>query len=328
MYDLIFQICAQENQETDKNGQNDQNNQNIDIANPCPDYSNVTATDTTTQENIVQIISTETLNFDQILTNQKILSEKIDNMLQIQAITLENQQKIVHKLVQQSVQLDDISAQLAEIKQGPMVTLLKDANPVDNESFTLKPIENQRDLILLDQLLADKAEKHKLQKHLSLLCSASNGKGKTCAYKLQDILFTRDFLCNCSWAGGSRGERSKIALKDYKNVLKFFHGMIQTWDPMYTMQDNESFFKLITKNSHQRKSMKNLRMSSKRRRKNTDKFEKQQKSGNDDNENIQIQENAPYDDAKKITEGESRQIEEEKYEKENMSIDDTEGGLC
>lgn len=297
-----------------------QENQEI----PFTDYSNVAATENaTTEENIVQIISTETFNFDQILTNQKILSEKLDNMLQIQGITLENQQKIVQNMAAQSVQLDEISAQLADIKQGPMVTLLKDANPDDNKSFTIKPIENQNDLKSLDQLLADRTERHKIQKRLSFLCLASKGEGKTCAYKLLDILFTRDFLCTCSWAGGSRGDRSKIAFKDYKNVLKFFYGMIQSWDPTYTIQDNEVFFKIITKNSNQRKSMKNLRMSSKRNRKNTDKFENQQKSGN----------NTTNDDAKEITEEENRQIEEVN-EKENMSlnnimsVDDIEDGLC
>ncbi|KAL4714559.1 hypothetical protein ACJJTC_006605 [Scirpophaga incertulas] len=280
-------ICNQENQD-----------------NSCMDYSNVTATATgdTTNENIVQIINTETLNFDQILANQIILFEKIENILQNQVITLENQQKIVQKLATQSVQLEEISVQLAELKESPNVTLLKDANTVDNESFTVKPIENQRDLISLDQLLANRLEKNKLQRHLSFLCSASKGEGKTCAYKLQDILFTRDFLCNCSWAGGSRGDRSKIALKDYKNVLKFFHGMIQTWDPTYTIQDNENFFKIITKNSKQRKLMKNLRMSSKRYR-------------------------------KKETEGESMQIQVQEKEKENIPIDnisddDIESGLC
>ncbi|KAJ8726124.1 hypothetical protein PYW07_000822 [Mythimna separata] len=317
----------------------DQENQ----GNLCTDYSHVSATESTTNhENIVQIISTETLNFDQILANQKILFEKIDNMLQIQAITLENQQKIVQKLARQSVQLEEISVQLAEIKEGPSVTFLKDANPVDNESFTLKPIENQRDLISLDQLLVDRAEKNKLKRHLAFLCSASKGEGKTCAFKLLDILFTRDFLCNCSWAGGSRGDMSKIALKDYKNVLKFFHGMIQTWDPTYTVQDNETFFKIITKNSKQRKSMKNLRTSSKRCRKNKDNLDKQQKSENkiqpnDDKEtereSMQIQDYAPNNDSIEITEGESMHIQEQKKEKENiylnnMSDDDIEGGLC
>lgn len=210
------------------------------------DYSNVTATENTTNnENIIEIINTETLDFSLILQKQTTLSEKIVKMLQYQAITLENQQKIVQKLATQSVQLEEISLQLAEIKERPDVTLLKDANPEETESFTIKPIENQRDLISLDQLLADRAEKNKLKRQLSFLCSASKGDGKTCAYKLQDVLFTREFLCNCSWSGGSRGDsKSKIALKDYKNFLKFFHGMILTWDPTYTVQDNEQFLRL------------------------------------------------------------------------------------
>ncbi|KAJ8729031.1 hypothetical protein PYW07_006727 [Mythimna separata] len=47
----------------------DQENQ----GNLCTDYSHVSATESTTNhENIVQIISTETLNFNQILANRKI----------------------------------------------------------------------------------------------------------------------------------------------------------------------------------------------------------------------------------------------------------------
>ncbi|CAG9790278.1 unnamed protein product [Diatraea saccharalis] len=256
-------------------------------------------------------------------------------MLQIQAITLENQQKIVQKLATHSVQLEEISLQLAEIKQGPSVTLLKDANSIDNESFTIKPIENQTDLISLDQLLTNKVEKNKLRRRLSFLCSASEGEGKTCAYKLLDILFTRDFLCNCSWAGGSRGDRSKIGLKDYKNVLKFFHGMIYTWDPTYTVQDNETFFKIITKNSRQRKCMKNHRMSSKRCRKTKGNLNKRQRSGNikqpDDDEkeiegeNTVIEEDQLNDESKEITGGESVPIQ---IQEKNENDEDSEMCLC
>lgn len=272
------------------------------------------------------------------------MSEKLDKILHNQAITLENQNKLVQQLATQSVQLAEISLQLAEMKQGAptSVTLLKDANPADNESFTLKPIENQRDLMSLDQLLADKAERKKYQRRLLFLCSASKGEGKTCAYKLQDILFTREFLCNCSWSGGSRGDsRSKIALKDYKNVLKFFYDMILTWDPTYTVQENETFFKIITKNSKQRKAMKNLRMSSKRCRKNKDNLDKQQKSGskrqytetettNDQNEtegeNMQIEENAPK--TKETTARKSMQIQNQENIALNNISDDDMSNLC
>lgn len=89
-------------------------------------------------------------------------------MSQIQVINLENQQKIEQKLATQSVQLEEISLQHAELKESSVislsVTLLKDAIPVDTERFTLKPIENQRDLISLEQVLADTAKK-KLQRH-------------------------------------------------------------------------------------------------------------------------------------------------------------------
>lgn len=73
-----------------------------------------------------------------------------------------------------------------------------------------------------------------------------------CAYKLLDLMFDRIFLCQCSWTGSSRAETSKIPLKDYKNVLNLFFTMVHSWDSDYTIQRNETFFKMITKNAKQR----------------------------------------------------------------------------
>ncbi|PZC70365.1 hypothetical protein B5X24_HaOG202060 [Helicoverpa armigera] len=307
---------------------------------------NLTATENfTNSENVLQILNAETVNFDLILSNQNIIAQKLDAVLQIQEVALKNQEKITQELARQSVQLDEITVQLAEINEGRTtgtnVTLLKDVNAADNESFAFKPIDSQRELISLDQLLADKTEKKKFRHHLSFLCTPSNGTGITCAYKLLDILFTRDFLCLCSWAGGSRGDRSKIALKDYKNLLKFFHAMILTWDPTYTVQDNEKFFKIVTRNSTQRKCMKNVRTSSKRSRKLKDNLDKRQKTGNEkppnddtkdtERESIQIEERAAID-VDDETEEESQVIQEQALEKENITnniIDDEdEYDLC
>lgn len=72
--------------------------------------------------------------------------------------------------------------------------------------------------------------------------------------------------------------------------------------------------------------MKNLRMSSKRRRKNKDNLDKQENEGDSsriqtcaaseeskgtEGENMQIEENAPIDKSKEITEGKSVQIQEQ-----------------
>lgn len=289
-------------------------------ANQCTDNSthNVIAEDT------VQIISTDTLQLSQILENQKMLFDKVDKILQLQAIALETQQKIVQKLATQSLQIEEISEQVANMKENPTVTLLKDANPVDTESFSLKPIENQRELICLDQSLADTAQRKKLQRQLSFLFSASNGQGKTCAYKLLDVLFNRDFLCNCSWAGGSRGDRSKIAIKDYKNVLKFFQALISTWDPTYTASDNEAFFKIILKNSKQRQAMKNIRTSTKRCRRT-----KKQTTGEKEKINLTINNDDDNVEDKTEEEKEKENVSVNNMTDINMSNDDgLEDGLC
>lgn len=72
-----------------------------------------------------------------------------------------------------SVQVEEISLQLAELRQTPTsVTLLKDVNPAYNESFSIKPIESETELIALDQNLADKAYNLKLKKKNNYLLYA------------------------------------------------------------------------------------------------------------------------------------------------------------
>lgn len=80
-------------------------------------------------------------------------------------------------------------------------------------------------------------------------------------------MVTREFLCECSWSGGSRGDNSKVPMKDYKNFLKFFCGMVRSWDSKFTMGQTEQFFKFVLRNAVKRKSMKDIRSSSKRVRK-------------------------------------------------------------
>lgn len=146
---------------------------------------------------------------------------------------------------------------------------------------------------MLEANLADKAQKKKFSKTLSLLCSSTVGGGTTCAYKLLDVIFSRDFLCQCSWSGGSKGEISKIPLKNYKNFRKFFFEIVNSWDSKFTDDDAEKFLKLVVRNAAKRKAMKGLRQSTKRTRKsrncgNDVKYgEKLQDSASKDREELQ-----------------------------------------
>lgn len=197
-----------------------------------------------------------------------MLSDKIDTMVNM------NQNKIIENMVNKicimSAQLEDISEKLNQPRndQPVQVTLLKDVRQDEAESFCFNIIEDQRQLDALEVKLADKSEYKKLKKHLSFLCSPSTGDGKTFAYRLLDTLLSREFICLCSWSGGSRGEKSKIALKNYILLRKFFFDMIHSWDDAFTVEASEIFFKTALKNSGKRKLMRNLRASVTKRRTN------------------------------------------------------------
>lgn len=255
-------------------------------------------------ENVVEVYSAE-INVDQVLANQKIISEKIDAIIAIQNIMLENKKKLTHTLAALSVQIEYLTQKNVSTRsRDPLtnVTLLKDCNCSDNDCFSLKTVKTESDLKELEQILGDNDFKTNLKKQLSFVCSASKGDGITCAYKLLDLMFDRNFLCQCSWTGSSRAETSKIPLKDYKNVLNLFFTMVYSWDSDYTIQRNETFFKMITKNAKQRLSMKNLRMSSKRQRINKNNKTIKRQKQNEENERPKTEETEHENIAEEIVE--------------------------
>ncbi|CAH0405511.1 unnamed protein product [Chilo suppressalis] len=205
---------------------------------------------------------------EQCITNQNILIQKVNNQELILQNLVESVQKLTQKVSELSVQLDECMLKFVEkIEQPVSVTLLNDANQVDKESFIFKQISDKQQLDNLERSLINKTERSKLQQQLGFLFQPCEGNGLTFAYKLIDSMVSREFLCECSWSGGSRGNVSKVPIKDYKNFVKFFCDMIRSWDCKFTMGQTEKFFKVILKNAVKRKSMKDLRSSSKRVRK-------------------------------------------------------------
>jgi hypothetical protein len=92
------------------------------------------------------------------------------------------------------------------------------------------------------------------------------GKGINIAYRLVDILFSRAFLTQCSWAGGSRGEGSKICFKMYQHTIMFFFNVIHRLDNSFTLHECNEFFKNVLRYSKQRNSAMRVRMSAPKRR--------------------------------------------------------------
>lgn len=205
----------------------------------------------------------ENTNINQVENYLKLILDNQYNMAQTIA---DNQKKIIHKLASLSVQIEEGFSYCNQAKNTDMVTL-RESNPVDSEAFVIKPIDSVKKLEDLESLLMDKNQKLKLLRQYSFVCSQSEGKGTRCAYKILDMVFTREFLCKCSWTGGCRiSDEVKVGLKKYKNILAFFFELVRSWDNTYTIDDNEKFFKIVLKNSTKRKLNKNERTSTKRRR--------------------------------------------------------------
>jgi hypothetical protein len=181
---------------------------------------------------------------------------------------LGNQKRVEDKLATMSLQLDEINTRLLESNEKPInLTVLKDEIMDERDPYSIAPITNVTEMEELDQKLSDRGERMNLKKQLTVLCRSSLGNGTTCAYKLIDALVSREFLCKCSWTGGSRGEQSKVIFKSFKAFLKFFAAMVHSWDSTFSMQDTEQFFKTILRNASKRCELKQMRASTKRNRK-------------------------------------------------------------
>lgn len=257
---------------------------------------------------------------DQCIANQNILIQKVNNQELIMKNLVESVQKLTQKVAELSVQLDECIVNFMEkIEQPVSVTLLKDANQVDNESFSFKQISDKQQLENLERRLINKTERSKLQKQLGFLFQPCEGNGLTFAYKLIDSMVSREFLCECSWSGGSRGNISKVPIKDYKNFIKFFCDMVRSWDSKFTMGQTEKFFKAIMKNAVKRKSMKDLRSSSKRVRKNKSKPKDQASTSKQE-----VSATSTIDQNKESNETLEMEVAEEEEEKENNGEEEIE----
>ena len=205
---------------------------------------------------------------ENVVTQQSIGADghqtltEIQNIYAIQQLIMENQDKIMKRLAELSVQIEEIKYSMPS---NSTVLPLGQARGIETQSFIFKPINDTCNLEILDHELLNQETFEKLKQQYSIVCSKSLGNGNNCAYRLLDIMFTKEFLCKCSWTGGSRNSSEvKIGFKAFKNVIHFFFTMVNFWDPTYTIQDNETFFKTVLRNALKRKQMRNIRSSPKK----------------------------------------------------------------
>lgn len=109
-----------------------------------------------------------------------------------------------------------------------------------------KPIDNILDLQNLDDALKQKDCLHSFKEKLSLVCGTGKGRGLNNCYALVDVMFTRRFLTECSWAGGSKNaEAKKNCFKAYHRVINLFFEVIQHSDKTFTLLECEAFLRMF-----------------------------------------------------------------------------------
>lgn len=86
------------------------------------------------------------------------------------------------------------------------------------------------------------------------VCGENSGSpGLNCSYLLVDNFFSRDFMNQCSWGGGSRTpDTKKIAFKTYERTIRMFFDLVHLADPHFTEEQTYNFFQGILKNSKKR----------------------------------------------------------------------------
>lgn len=105
----------------------------------------------------------------------------------------------------------------------------------------------------LEKKLQKSVYKQHLIHRMSHICGESgNMIGLNCSYLLADHFFTRRFITECSWAGGSRSGGEKIAFMKYENIINLFQTLVQKADKSFSMIHCHKFLKKIISNSRTR----------------------------------------------------------------------------
>lgn len=187
-----------------------------------------------------------------------VLTQTVGKFVKIvadnQKLLLDNQQSMFKKLTH-------FSYQFTQFTRRPFVIENVQRNENEFEQITnLTMLQNFEDLLKSSDL------RQEIRNKLNLVCSKGKGKGYNNCFMLIDTMFSRKFMTECSWLGGSRMESPKVRLKSFVNTLNLFFEVIHDSDETFTKMDSEIFLKKIVKYAKQRFVSKGLRTSTKRRR--------------------------------------------------------------
>lgn len=148
-------------------------------------------------------------------------TEAISNILAITGALQQNQQIISDymKKMEDNIlhKLSYISTQVDTIAERNMMVGKKDK--IENVAFEI--IFNKEYLNTFEQMLEDPMYRANIKTQLSCVCGKGKGRGLSNAYSLVDVMFTRHFMTQCSWGGGSKKRCANFALKPTQKLLSY-----------------------------------------------------------------------------------------------------------
>ncbi|XP_035775272.1 uncharacterized protein LOC118457640 isoform X2 [Anopheles albimanus] len=91
---------------------------------------------------------------------------------------------------------------------------------VATPSFTFEPVKTIEQLVELEKKLNDESYRSELVAWLVFNVVGKNSQKRMSS--CLDVLFSRELLINCSWAGMSRDKTKKAALRNQRNIMNLF----------------------------------------------------------------------------------------------------------
>lgn len=219
-----------------------------------------TDTDSNAQQNVTTEVQIDNASLSLMILekigtleeNYKTLNEKITENIKAQ----QDDRKFISESVQSILLgLSNISVQFEHVMNH--FSRAEKNKPKTN----IQNIANENDLNNFEKLLDNPEVEEEWKKKISVICGKGKGRGVNNAYALVDSMFSRGFLLQCSWSGGSRTSEQKICFKSHTKIINFFFSIIHESDSSYTLLDCHKFFKNILKNSRQRNESKQERIS-------------------------------------------------------------------
>lgn len=172
-------------------------------------------------------------------------------------VLFNSQQNILQKLALLDTKLEELVTRIS--------VSVTDINQQSNNDNNFKTIGNLQELTSFEERLNDPQAEENIIKLLSVTCTKGKGRAYNNAYALVDAMFTRQFMTQCSWAGGTRG-KSKICFKSYTKTITVFFKIIHQSDNNFTIPECESFLKNVMRHAIKRNEAKLLRASTQKNR--------------------------------------------------------------